>query len=247
MKRFLVASPHSFCDSAIVERHCDTVALDAGDDIVKNLKDHITVYHPNVLHLRSSGDYNRPETDGTVWREKLKQHASELKPDFMLEVHSFPGDHPLYMRLWGDVDLVVFESKYNRPFLHRLVAALKRHNENIVVHVARPWHIVSITDDMGKHVDVKRHTLFEFNENRNKHQRKKIADTITAAVIDIVYTDDIYITKKINVIATIAIIIAIIILIMVSGFIVSVVSSFLFRTHSPAYTCHQEEALRTLY
>jgi len=241
MGRFLIASPHSFCDSTIVNRHCDTHAFDASNDIVENLKGHMVVYHPNVSDLRSSGDYNRPETDGAPWREKLKQHASELKPDFMIEVHSFPGDHPQYMNIWNDADLVVFESKYNKKFLHRLVKSLKRSNENIVIHIGRPWHPVSITDDMGSHKHVKRHTLFEFNENRNIDQRKKIAAAVAEAVLDIVENTDIPCMKNIITIASIVIVLILII------FIALDVSSCLFQTRFPVYTYHPGEGLRKPY
>ena len=241
MKRFLVTSPHSFCDSAIVTRHCDTCALDAGKDIVTNLKGHNITYHPNITDMRENRDYNRPETDNTAWREKLTQHASELKPDFVFEIHSYPGEHPLYVQLWPNAELVVFESEYNKKFIHRLVTALKYHDENIIIHIGHPWHPVSITEDMGKHSNVKKHTLFEFNEVIPRSRRKEIAATVTSAVLDIItnvdnkYPVNIERRRKMIIIAAVIIIIVIIVILAI-GSTVWDDASYLFQSRPRVYT-----------
>lgn len=235
MKRFLVTSPHSFCDDTIIYRHCDKSATDAGKHIVSALSAYNVVYHPNTSRLRSDCDYNRPESNNAKWRDELRRHARDLKPDFAIEVHSFPGDHKLYKQLWPNANLVIFESKYNKKFLKRLINAIRHRYPSINMHVAQPWHDVSITEDMGNHADVKKHTLFEFNEDMSEEECKKIADAVAFAVVDVV--SDKYDRKR--AIITAFILATIIVIIIVLG-----AASFRFLSHSLVYTCRPEGALR---
>jgi hypothetical protein len=199
MGRYIVTSPHSFCDNVIKTRHCDTVALQAGDHIVTALNAsgvHNVVYHPNINRMRFpsdvngttnfTGDYNRPETNGTEWRDQLVEYANAALTDFVFEVHSFPGDHPIYKSLWPDADLVLFKSKWNAHIIKRIMANIKKHNpSHNNIQIREPTHPVSITDDMGPHANVRGHCLIEFNEAMPFEDRKKMASAVTAAILDI--------------------------------------------------------------
>jgi hypothetical protein len=133
-----------------------------------------------------TGDYNRPETDNTEWREQLIKHASEYKIYFVFEVHSFPGDHPMYKKLWPDADLVVFKSKWNAHFIDQLVKNIKTHNPfHKNIQIREPWHPVSITDDMGPHPNVMGHALIEFNEAMSLNDRSVMSAAVVNAVLDL--------------------------------------------------------------
>lgn len=182
MKRLLITSPHSFCIPAC-RRHCDRVALSAVNYIKQYDNDYDIQFHVSD-RLREEGDYNRPITDGEPWREHLRELAKKQKPHFVLEVHSFPGDHPIYMKRWGDADLVVLESAHNVRFIDKLIERIHYHSDwNFTIKKDVPWHPVSLTDDLAP---LYKHALFEFNEDgKSNDSRKILARAIVEAAVDI--------------------------------------------------------------
>lgn len=181
-KRILVVAPHSFCES-ILNRDCDRAALDSVNDVKKILAHHIVDYRVSD-RLRSMGDYNRMTTDNDEWRINVGNTARILNPDFIMEMHSFPGDHRLYRDIWPGANLVIFESKYNKKFVHRLRDIIKKDIGGYInILTAKPWHSVAITDQLGPTWN---HTLFEFNETDDPATRKMIAESVARAVLIII-------------------------------------------------------------
>jgi hypothetical protein len=181
MKRLLVTAPHSFC-VPYKYRHCDTVALNAVNHIKDYNTNHDVKYHVSD-RLRQDGDYNRSITDAEQWRKDLRNLAQSHKPDFVLEIHSYPGWHPMYKKKWGNAELVVFESSHNAPFLDKLIERILYHaNWSIKVRKGYPLHDVALTKDLAP---LYNHALFEFNETDTDRNNKKIAQAILDAAVDI--------------------------------------------------------------
>ena len=182
MPRLLVTAPHSFCIPAR-RRHCDTVALSAVNHIREYTNGHDIKYHVSD-RLRNEGDYNRPVTNNEPWRRELRELAQTHKPEFVLEVHSFPGNHPTYIKKWDHADIVIFESEYNIPFINKLIERVHYHsNWAFKIKKGWPWHNVALTDDLAP---LYKHTLFEFNETGLDSDRKKLAHAIVDAAADII-------------------------------------------------------------
>ena len=172
---YLIVAPHSHCESAI--RDCDVVALEAARIMEKELpSDTISIV---ADRLRSKGDYNRPVTNTTPWRQWVRQIAKKHKPRFVAEVHSFPGWHNMYRKQWGRSRVVLFWSPWNSHFINDLAAAI-RHQGVDYVKVARPWHDVAITNDLAMHYP---HALIEFNED-NPSDLQHNATAVARAIKD---------------------------------------------------------------
>jgi hypothetical protein len=183
--RFFVVAPHSFCASG--PRNCDLVAL-AAVDAIKEYDSHhgrhIMAYHI-ADRLRELGDYNRPWTDHEPWRVDLREKLTAARPDYVIEMHSFPGAHPMYVDLWKSSDLVLFKSPANAHYVDNLAASIRRHlarggHGSMKVMVVVPWHPVAITDDAAR-IGLQ-HTLFEFNEDMPREHIAPLAAAIHAAV-----------------------------------------------------------------
>lgn len=181
-KRLLVIAPHSFCTNDVV-RHCDTVAARAVKELKKSFSKHDAIFHVSD-RKREEGDYNRPITDNSPWRKKARDLAYMHDPDFVLEIHSYPGEYKMYKDVWGDSELVIFKSSQNNKFIDRLVSILKKNDPGLKVVKGSPYdaHPVSITDDITKLK--KKHTLFEFNEEQSPGRIAEIADNVGRAVIE---------------------------------------------------------------
>ena len=194
MPKLFVAAPHSFCNPENANRHCDRVALAAVNEIRaydagRHISDPIT--SDKLRTLRH--DYNRPNTDKTLWRENLRTRVKQEKPDFVLEIHSFPGNHEMYQRLWHGADLAVFASDHNKLWVDSLVAKIKsRIPPEYRIEVVKPWHAVAITDDM---VAIREsspgcgrllHSLFEFNEDMPSERIPVLARAVYEAALEMV-------------------------------------------------------------
>jgi hypothetical protein len=154
-----IAAPHSHCESNI--RDCDTVAAIAVDALLAaDEKTRLIARPPHMADaLRADGDYNRPETDNTPWREALRKKLANAR--LVLETHSFPGNHPTFA-VWGGADLVLFESPANHAWIKQFAADVRASVPTATVITAIPWHPVAISDDCSRaKVD---HVLVEFNE-----------------------------------------------------------------------------------
>jgi hypothetical protein len=198
MPKLFVVAPHSHCDSKNPVRHCDRVALAAVQEIcaydaVHSGKECI-VDRLTADTLRTmQHDYNRPNTDAAAWREDLRARVKRAKPDFVLEIHSFPGNHEMYQRLWHNADLAIFASDHNKPFIDSLVAKIKsRIPTEYRIEVVAPWHAVAITDDMvairATDPGCKQlmHSLFEFNEDMPRERIPVLTRAIYSATLELV-------------------------------------------------------------
>lgn len=198
MPKLFVVAPHSHCNSKNPVRHCDRVALAAVQEIcaydaVHSGKECI-VDRLTADKLRTMRhDYNRPNTDAATWREDLRARVKHAKPDFVLEIHSFPGDHEMYQRLWHNADLAVFASDHNKAFIDSLVAGIRsRIPTEYRIEVVTPWHAVAITDDMvairATDPGCKQlmHSLFEFNEDMPRERIAVLARAIYDATLSLV-------------------------------------------------------------
>jgi hypothetical protein len=193
MPNFVVAAPHSFCESN-PERHCDRIASAA----VREIKQYDTRGFIRAVHvsdkLRTSfHDYNRPNTNSSPWREGLRADIKAIAPDFVLEIHSFPGNHEMYQRLWPGADLAIFASKHNADFIKRLHSGIKsRVPDGYNIMIVKPWHPVSITDDI---VAIRAsqpgcakvmHSLFEFNEDMPPERIPILARAVYDTVLELI-------------------------------------------------------------
>lgn len=194
---FIVAAPHSFCDADKSERHCDRVAALAVCEIEKYDAGRYIRYIQTSDKLRTEEhDYNRPNTDLTSWREDLRKQIKTINPDFVFEMHSFPGKHEMYRRLWPGADLAIFESKHNSTWVHWLANEIKTRVPNgYVISVVKPWHPVAITDDVIKirNIEPDRrkifHSLFEFNEDMPPERVTILARAVYDAVVNLIEQD----------------------------------------------------------
>lgn len=191
--RFLVTAPHSFCDPDKPERHCDRSAKLAVDEIVK-YDDGRHIRHVQVSDmLRSANhDYNRHNTDNTPWRALLQEKISEIQPTFIFEIHSFPGGHEMYQRLWPSADLAIYESAHNTKWVHILANEIKaRVPKEFVILIVQSWHPTAITDDviaMLKEKDGAQivHSMFEFNEDMPQERVPVLARAVYDSVLHLV-------------------------------------------------------------
>lgn len=210
MSKLFVTAPHSFCNPENANRHCDRVALAAVNEIRaydaskesktlasrgRLISDPIT--SDKLRTLRH--DYNRPNTDKTQWRENLRNRVKQEKPDFVLEIHSFPGNHEMYQRLWHGADLAIFASDHNKSWIDTLVSKINSHiakecgpAAKYRIEVVKPWHAVAITDDM---VAIREsspgcgglmHSLFEFNEDMPSERIPVLARAVYEAVVELI-------------------------------------------------------------
>ena len=202
MPKLFVVAPHSHCDSQNPDRHCDRVALAAVNETVAYDTSNRFIHDPKTSDkLRTMRhDYNRPNTDATVWREDLRTRVKHEKPDFVLELHSFPGNHEMYQRLWHGADLAIFASNHNKSWIDLMVAKIKsyiakecgRAAVEYRIEIVKPWHAVAITDDMiairatepgCRHL---MHSLFEFNEDMPSERIGVLARAIYDATLEMV-------------------------------------------------------------
>jgi hypothetical protein len=192
--KFIVAAPHSFCYRNVPIRHCDRVARSAVREIEKcDLKQYIRHIHLSDKLRTTEHDYNRPNTNETAWRKDLRNRIVEIIPDFIFEIHSFPGNHELYLDRWPGVDLAIFASDHNAAFVEQIVSGIKsRVPSDYVVSIVKPWHPVSITDDVVKICETRSecknicHSLFEFNEDMPSKRIPILAKAIYDTTLDLI-------------------------------------------------------------
>lgn len=178
MPRYVVAAPHGFCSVANPIRHCDRVANRAVDAIIAADTNRQISYVQLSDKLRMlNHDYNRPNTDDTPWRARLRESIIAHHPDFVFEIHSFPGDHEMYRTRWPgatsatSADVALFKSDDNAEWIELLAAKIReRAPAGAIVRVVKPWHPVAITDDVAMIKKTRSecvnimHALIEFNE-----------------------------------------------------------------------------------
>ena len=195
MPKLFVVAPHSYCDPQNPDRHCDRVALAAVNEIGScDAPNHFIFNAKTADKLRTvAHDYNRPNTDNTQWRDDLRTRVKREKPDFVLEIHSFPGDHEMYQRLWHSADLAVFASDHNKLWVDSLVAKIKsRIPSGYRIEIVKPWHAVAITDDMvairatEPGCDRLLHSLLEFNEDMPSERIPVLARAVYEAALEVI-------------------------------------------------------------
>lgn len=200
MPSYIIVAPHSHCSAWNPIRHCDRVANRAVDAIIAaDINRHITYVQLSDKLRRENHDYNRPNTDSTAWRAQLRDNIIKHHPDFVFEVHSFPGDHEMYRTRWpgavasSSCDLALFQSEDNALWIERLAAKIReRAPSGAIVRVVKPWHPVAITDDVAA---IKKsipactntmHTLIEFNEVADVLMTEAMAGAVYSAVDELV-------------------------------------------------------------
>ncbi len=184
-----IAAPHNWCDeSPDKPRHCDraaSAAISALETAASERNVRIVGRHVSDKLRTTDHDYNRPNTDDTPWREELRRRVAAAAPDFVVEAHSFPGNHEMYRDRWAGSSLVLFDAPNNRAFVHDLAAAIRDAlgrvgRGDLKVTVQTPWHPVSITDDMATMKQP--HMLFEFNEDMPRDNIPPLADAIISTL-----------------------------------------------------------------
>jgi hypothetical protein len=181
-EKLLVIAPHSYCTDEKI-RHCDMVVPLVISSLRKEFYKHDVVFHLSD-QKRIDGDYNRPETDGSVWREKGINFAKTNDPNFVLEIHSYPGSHKYYKDIWYDSELVIFKSTINADFIDVMITMLKKNDPSLKVMIGYPDHPVSITDDMAK--NNKKHSLFEFNEELQVKRILEISHNVSQTILEMI-------------------------------------------------------------
>lgn len=204
MPSYIVAAPHCYCSKLNPIRHCDRVANRAVSAIVAADTGSRIVYTQLSDKLRRiDHDYNRPNTDDTPWRAQLRDNIITRHPDFVFEVHSFPGDHEMYRTRWPGAtsstscDLALFRSDDNASWIDLLAEKIRnRAPLGSIVRVVKPWHPVAITDDIAA---IKKstpecantmHTLIEFNEVADILATEAMAAAVYSAVDELVRARD---------------------------------------------------------
>lgn len=175
--RVFLVSPHGHCE-ADAYRDCDRVAFKAVAAL-RAVEPQMIIGTHLADRLRAHGDYNRPETNATPWRAQMTSLVREARPDIVLEVHSFPGTHPIYARDWPGADLVLYRSPANASWVDRM-ATLVHEDTGAEVQVVDPTHPVAITDDM-RTLGVT-HVLVEFNEDGDKDKIAPLAKAVLRAI-----------------------------------------------------------------
>ncbi len=175
----LIIAPHSHCE-ATTYRDCDSVAGQAVKELRSADRQGIIAQEHLSDRLRALGDYNRPVTDATPWREQSRAIASTIAPDFVLEVHSFPGNHVTFRSAWPGADLVLFESPANAQWIGHLADEVRKRAPEFKVMTAVPWHPCAISDDMAK-LGL-RHTLVEFNEDMPRSRIGPLAKAVVESL-----------------------------------------------------------------
>ena len=193
--KYYVISPHSFCEKHKKERHCDRVAkfyaeaiaqklINDGHDVILRLSDHLRFGDcKNDKHKNDQFrcDYNRDTTLELPWRKAFGDEIKSFRPNFIFEVHSYPGEMENYFYLWKGFKLNCLKSRDNTPFIAQLVENLG--DVDSFVGIASPDFQPSITEqvetinkEIGSSIP---HTLFEFNEKfQDKDLAIKVADTV---------------------------------------------------------------------
>lgn len=233
--KYYVISPHSFCDKHKKERHCDRVAkfyaetiakklTDDGHDVMLRLSDHLRFGDcKNEKHKNDQFrcDYNRDTTLELPWRKKFADEIKSFQPNFIFEVHSYPGEMVNYFHLWKDFKLKCIKSKKNTPFIAHLVENLG--DVEGLVGIASPNFQPSITkqvETINKETtyDIP-HTLFEFNEKfEDADLATKVAETVVEMFGDekkVVYGGDNLNCMRINTLLCILIVLLILLLALV--------------------------------
>jgi hypothetical protein len=126
-------------------------------------------------------DYNRKTTLKSEWRQHFEKEIEKLQPDFILEVHSYPGEMTEYFYLWQKFKLQCIKSQFNTPFIAELVDKIGELPSG--VGIASPDFEPSIMEQVGPRY---KHTLFEFNE---MYQDEKLAKQVADAVVQICSTE----------------------------------------------------------
>lgn len=185
--RFYIISPHSHCDKSNPERHCDRVAKfyaetiseylkNAGHDVILQLSDRLRFGdcdNPDE-HGMFRCDYNRNTTLKSEWRQHFEAEIEKMKPDFIFEVHSYPGEMSEYFYLWQKFKLQCIKSQFNSPFIAKLVDEIG--DVPMGTGIASPDFEPSIMEQVGSRF---KHTLFEFNEmHKDKELAKRVADAV---------------------------------------------------------------------
>jgi hypothetical protein len=173
--RLFLVAPHSFCNEKNKIRHCDRYAGAAVDALKRAGGSRVCGVHVSDTFRKSDFDYNRPMTNKMPWRNRLRDLITRTRPTFVLEVHSFPGNHPFYKH-WDHADLVLYRSSINTNFVEELQSRIATAAPNLTIGIQSPDHPVAITDDMIKMgID---HTLFEFNEDMPASNLKVLSQAI---------------------------------------------------------------------
>lgn len=193
--KYYIISPHSLCDNNKKGRHCDRVAkfyaesiykilIDKGHDVILRLSDQLRFGNcQNDKHKDElfRCDYNRDTTLELPWREKFGDEIKVFRPNFIFEIHSYPGEMENYFHLWKDFKLKCLKSSSNTPFIAQLVENLG--DVEGLVGIASPNFQPSITkqiETINKEInDNIPHTLFEFNEKfKDADLAIRVADAI---------------------------------------------------------------------
>lgn len=82
----IITVPHSVCYTNINDRHCDTMAQFAAENLKSKIK--FSVVHLPSNHFRDHIDLNRIESRNTDYRNTLRQHLNSTK--FLIDIHSAP-------------------------------------------------------------------------------------------------------------------------------------------------------------
>jgi hypothetical protein len=184
-QRLFVAAPHSHCE-AKEYRDCDLVAEPAARAIINAGGDMIVGTHLSD-RLRALGDYNRPVTDAEPWRVALREAIAAARPDFVLEIHSFPGNYETFARDWPGADLALFKSPANAHFVDRLAHMIREAAREMIpppnVQVVVAGHPNAIMDDMAAMGQP--HTLFEFNEDMDRARIEPLARAVLGSVAEL--------------------------------------------------------------
>lgn len=139
--KFLIPAPHSFCEPEIRDRsiekpsnrHCDRAAYGAADAlksvIEENEDDSCVVHKSDRLRFpenKEGLDYNRHPTNTHPWRKELRRLADDLEPDFIIEAHSYPGEHDIFKKepIWNSCQLVLLKSEFNASFVDKLAKTI---------------------------------------------------------------------------------------------------------------------------